>query len=161
VPEAYSPETPHTSTAPAPYAHQEHEHSAVPYIVIWLILCALTFLTVMTGKQHLGAIALPLALAISTTKSVLVLLFFMHLWETKGAPRLIIAMSVVFALVLLFFTMLDVSTRFTPLTPAGSPFGSKVTMPEKDEPVLGPHMTGTHKQPRASPWDRHPEHPEH
>ena len=132
--ETYKPESPVPSSKPvAPYAHEGHEHSATPYFVVWIILCGLTLLTVMTGKQHLGAIALPLALTIASVKSLLVLLFFMHLWEQKGAPRLIIGLSVGFALLLMFFTMADVSTRFVPLTPAGAPFGAKVTMAHPGE----------------------------
>jgi len=134
VSETYKPEQP---AHPAHAEHAEH-HSATPYVVVWIVLCGLTLLTVMTGKQHLGAIALPLALAIATTKSLLVLIFFMHLREYKGAPRLIIALSVVFALLLMFFTVLDVATRFVPLRPANAPFGAKVHLPQDDE--AGPHL---------------------
>jgi len=135
--ETYKPEAP----AHRPAAqHDAHEHSATPYVVVWLVLCGLTLLTVMTGKQHLGAIALPLAIAIATTKSLLVLLFFMHLKEQKGIYGMIIFVSVLFALLLMGMTITDVATRFKPLSPAGAPFGSRVQLPDDaeggDKPAL-------------------------
>ena len=112
--------------------HQDdaHPHTATPYVVIWLILCALTGLTVWTGRMHLGTWALPLALAIATTKSLLVLIFFMHLKEDKGVNRMVVAVAVVFVLLLMGLTLGDVATRFKGTTPAGAPFGAKVHLPE-------------------------------
>jgi cytochrome c oxidase subunit 4 len=129
VSETYKPEAPaHPKTAKP----QEH-HSATPYVLVWIALGILTIVTVLTGKQHLGAIALPLALTIATVKSLLVLIFFMHLKEQKGIYAMIIAVSVAFALLLMGMTLTDVATRFTPLTPAGAPFGAKVILPTGDE----------------------------
>ena len=108
----------------------EHAHTATPYVVVWLILCVLTGLTVWTGQMHLGAWALPLALAIATTKSLLVLIFFMHLKEDKGVNRMVVAVAVVFVLLLLGITLGDVATRFKGTTPSGAPFGAKVRLPE-------------------------------
>ncbi len=116
--------------APLDVTGETYVHSALPYVLVWIALCVFTGVTVITGKMHLGAWALPLALAIATTKSVLVLLFFMHLWEQKGANRMVVAMSFVFVLLLMGLTLSDVATRFRPLSPAGAPVGSKVELPE-------------------------------
>lgn len=111
--------------------HGDHQHTATPYVLVWIALLAFTAITVVTGKMHLGAWALPLALLIASTKSILVLLFFMHLWEQKGANRLVVVVSFLFVFLLMGITMLDVATRFKPSTPAGAPFGAKVHLPEE------------------------------
>ena len=150
--ETYKPESPVPSSKPvAPYAHEGHEHSAVPYFVVWILLCILTGVTVLTGKQHWGQFALPLALFIATTKSLLVLIFFMHLKEQHGAPRLIIGLSVGFALLLTSFVMMDVTSRFGPLRPAQAPFGSKVHMPTEREKHEAANAIGVHHFPEVSP----------
>ena len=103
----------------------EH-HSALPYVIVWVALVILTVTTYLTGRIHLGTWALPIALSIAVTKSLLVILFFMHLWEQKGANRLVIATSVVFVALLISLTLGDVATRFPLATPAGAPFGTDV-----------------------------------
>jgi len=103
--------------------HDEH-HSALPYFAVWVALLLLTGTTYATGRMHLGKWALPLALAIAVTKSLLVILIFMHLWEQKGANRLVIGTSFVFVALLISLTVADVGTRFALSTPAGAPFGA-------------------------------------
>jgi cytochrome c oxidase subunit IV len=110
--------------------HEEHGHSAIPYIVVWIALLFFTALTYLTGKQHLGTWALPIALAIACTKSALVALIFMHLKDSSGSTRLVFATSLVFVALLLTFTVGDVATRFRPATPAGAPFGTERSQPE-------------------------------
>ncbi len=105
-------------------AEQQEHHSAIPYLAVWVALIVLTVTTYLTGEMHLGKWALPLALAIAATKSLLVILFFMHLWEQKGANRLVIGTSFAFVALLVTLTLADVSTRFVLATPAGAPFGT-------------------------------------
>jgi cytochrome c oxidase subunit IV len=109
---------------------EEHEHSAIPYVVVWIALLFFTVLTYLTGKHHLGTWALPIALAIACTKSALVVLIFMHLKDSSGMTRLVFVTSLVFVGLLMFFTVGDVATRFRPATPAGAPFGTERSQPE-------------------------------
>ena len=118
------------SQALHPDRHDEHPHSAVPYYVVWIALVFFTALTYFTGKAHLGSWALPIALTIACTKSALVALIFMHLKDSSGTTRLVFGTSLVFVGLLLFFTVADVATRFTPATPAGAPFGTERSQPE-------------------------------
>jgi cytochrome c oxidase subunit IV len=99
-------------------------------LVVWIALLFFTVLTYLTGKQHLGQWALPIALAIACTKSALVALIFMHLKDSSGMTRLVFVTSLVFVGLLLFFTVGDVATRFRPATPAGAPFGTERSQPE-------------------------------
>ncbi len=103
----------------------EH-HSALPYLLVWVALLILTLTTYVTGRMHLGTWALPLALTIAVTKSLLVILFFMHLWEQKGANRIVIGTSFVFVALIITLTVADVATRFPLSTPAGAPFGTDI-----------------------------------
>jgi cytochrome c oxidase subunit 4 len=98
---------------------QEH-HSSGRYWLVWAALLVLTLVTVITGKMHLPSIALGLALVIATTKGLLVLLFFMHLIDHKGANRLVMAVSVLFVLMMLAMPMADLATRYRPANPTGS-----------------------------------------
>lgn len=110
--------------------HGKHNHSAIPYFVVWIALLFFTALTYVTGTMHLGRWALLLALAIAVTKSTLVALIFMHLRESSGATRLVFGTALVFVAVLIFFTVADVATRFRLATPAGAPFGTERSQPE-------------------------------
>jgi cytochrome c oxidase subunit 4 len=98
----------------------------VPYFVVWVLLLLFTALTYWTGRMHLDKWALPLALTIAIAKSTLVVLFFMHLYEEKGANRLVMITSFLFVALLITLTVADVATRFTLATPAGAPFGTDV-----------------------------------
>jgi cytochrome c oxidase subunit 4 len=101
-------------------AHNMAEHhSAAPYWIVWVALLLLTALTVFTGRMHFAA-ALPVALAIATTKGFMVLLIFMHLKDHKGANRLVMGVSILFVLMMLAMPMADFATRFRPSNPAGS-----------------------------------------
>jgi cytochrome c oxidase subunit 4 len=105
-------------------AVHEEPHSAFPYVAVWVALIALTATTYFTGRMHLEHWALPLAMLIAVTKALLVILFFMHLWEQRGASRLVVATSFVFVALLITLTVADVATRFVLATPAGAPFGA-------------------------------------
>jgi cytochrome c oxidase subunit 4 len=113
----------------------EREHSAIPYYAVWLALAFFTWLTWFTGRMHLGTWALPLALVIAITKSALVILFFMHLWEQKGANRLVISTSFVFVALIISLTVADVATRFPLATPAGAPFGDDLAAQLREGPA--------------------------
>lgn len=110
--------------------HQQQEHSAVPYVVVWIALLGFTALTYLTGTAHIGKWALSLALAIACAKSLLVALIFMHLRESSGMTRLVFAVAILYVGLLLFFTVGDVATRFRLATPAGAPFGTERSQPE-------------------------------
>ena len=74
------------------------------YFLVFLALMAGTAITVAVTYVHLGWLNLPLALAIATTKALLVIMFFMHL---KDHPKLI---KVTFAAAFFFFMILIAHT---------------------------------------------------
>ncbi len=90
----------------------EHISSVKSYVGIWLALMAGTILTVVAAKIDLGPFNPIVALAIATTKAVLVVLFFMHVkYAHEKLTKLVIVAAIFFFLILLSLTMADYSTR--------------------------------------------------
>jgi cytochrome c oxidase subunit 4 len=90
----------------------EHISSVKLYVGIWLALMAGTILTVVVAGIDLGPLNPVMALAIATTKAVLVVLFFMHVkYAHERLTKLVIVTAIFFFLILLALTMADYSTR--------------------------------------------------
>jgi cytochrome c oxidase subunit 4 len=90
----------------------EHISSVKLYVGIWLALMAGTILTVVVAKIDLGPLNPIMALAIATTKAVLVVLFFMHVkYAHEKLTKLVIVTAIFFFLILLTLTMADYTTR--------------------------------------------------
>jgi cytochrome c oxidase subunit IV len=103
------------------HAHaEEHEHSAVPYVIVAVALFCLTFLTYSLAKLDMGRFNFIVAMAIAATKGSLVVLFFMHLKDQKGASRLTMLIAIMFVLLLIGLVIGDLSTRFPLALPPGS-----------------------------------------
>ncbi|HEX8701039.1 MAG TPA: cytochrome C oxidase subunit IV family protein [Myxococcaceae bacterium] len=121
---------------------QEH-HGAGRYYMVFAALIVLTIVTYITGRMHLPTFGLALALLIATTKGMLVLLFFMHLVDHKGANRLIMGVSVLFVLLMLIFPMADLATRFRPANPAGSHMSDMPDLLFPNNPATTNYNRGT------------------
>jgi len=119
------------------HKEEEHGHGAGRYFVIWFLLLAFTVTTVVTGRMDLGAANLPIALMIATIKATLVVLFFMHLWDSEGINRLVFGVSLVFVLVLLAGVFGDVLTRPTETLPPNSGESAAMVAP------FGEHLPPT------------------
>lgn len=94
------------------------------YVVSWIALLVLTALTVAAASLPHGLWSTPIALAIATTKAVVVIFVFMHLLEHPPVVRLVLAGSLVFVGLLMVFVELDVLRRFPlarPSDPARGP----------------------------------------
>jgi len=74
------------------------------YFLVFIALMVGTAITVAVTYVHLGWLNLPLALAIATTKALLVIMFFMHL---KDHPKLL---KVTFGAAFFFFAILIAHT---------------------------------------------------
>jgi cytochrome c oxidase subunit 4 len=119
---------------PADVSGEEHAravaHSHVGrYLFVWVALLFFTILTWALSRLHLGGgWGVVVALTIAATKGTLVALFFMHLWDERGANRLVFVTALVFVALLVGITLLDNATRFPLANPPGSegalPFGA-------------------------------------
>lgn len=82
------------------------------YLTVFAALIFLTFVTVwISVGMDLGAWSLPAALAVATTKALLVLLIFMHVWHEDKLIILILLVCAFFISLFFGMTMLDTSSR--------------------------------------------------
>jgi cytochrome c oxidase subunit IV len=84
------------------------------YLVVWIALSLLTLATYASSRLALGPVAIVLSLLIAVVKATLVALFFMHLWDERGAIPLVLTVSTMLLLVLLAFSVTDVVARAEP-----------------------------------------------
>jgi cytochrome c oxidase subunit 4 len=93
----------------------EHEHPHVAtvgsYVVIFLILVALTVLTVFTALSPLGHWHAPVALGIAVVKATLVFLFFMHLLHSPKVTWLVAGGTFVWLGIMFALTLADYWSR--------------------------------------------------
>ncbi len=101
--------------------HVEHPSHVARYAIVWVALLVLTFATFGLSKLHIpGGWGVSVALGIASAKGALVALFFMHLWDQRGANRLVFLTSLVFVALLIGLTLSDNATRFRLSNPPGS-----------------------------------------
>jgi cytochrome c oxidase subunit IV len=81
------------------------------YLVVFLVLVALTALTVLIASVDLGPLNTPVALLIAAGKATLVMLFFMHLKDAPGILWLAAGAGFFWLGILVLLTMSDVATR--------------------------------------------------
>jgi cytochrome c oxidase subunit IV len=131
-------------------ARDEHEaevgHSHVRrYVLVWIALTFFTALTYAVSRYHIpGGWGVTVALAIAMVKGGLVALFFMHLYDQRGANRLVFVTSLVFVALLIGLTLSDNATRF-PLT---NPPGTEGALPLGATDYAGPPPAPAQAQPR-------------
>jgi cytochrome c oxidase subunit 4 len=91
------------------------EHIVSPKIYV-IILCALllgTFLTVKAAETDFGPGPwnILIALAIASTKAVLVILYFMHARYSSRRTQMVIVCAIFWLAIMLFMTLGDYNTR--------------------------------------------------
>jgi cytochrome c oxidase subunit IV len=103
-------------------------HEPVPirtYLITFVILMVLLILTVALSFIDLGRSAsLSLALLIASAKCLLILLFFMHLWQGTKLTRVFAAAGFLWLFILLVLTAGEYLTRNHP--PGANPKGEPV-----------------------------------
>ncbi len=82
------------------------------YTLVWAGLMVLTGLTVTSAQLNIGKFAIFVCLAIASIKSILVLLYFMHLrHEQRLAIKLALPIALVALAVFIGLTFIDVAAR--------------------------------------------------
>jgi len=93
-------------------AGKGHGHGSLgAYFGVFAALMVLTGLTVWAAFQHLGIWNTPVALAIATSKAVMVALIFMHLRSSPKLTAIVVGTSVLFLAILILITASDYLTR--------------------------------------------------
>jgi cytochrome c oxidase subunit 4 len=81
------------------------------YVAVFLVLLALTTLTIGVSYLDLGPFGTPVALLIAAAKATLVILFFMHLRDAPALLWLAAGGGFFWLAILIALTMSDVATR--------------------------------------------------
>jgi cytochrome c oxidase subunit 4 len=92
--------------------------SASVYFGIFIALMALLAATICAAYVDLGALNLPIAMTISIAKTLLIILFFMHVRQGTRLTWLFAGAGFFWLMLLLGLAMSDYATRhWTPVTP--------------------------------------------
>jgi cytochrome c oxidase subunit IV len=93
--------------------NEQAQHIVSPgvYVAILFALLVGTALTVWASYVDLGYWNPIIALAIATTKAVLVVLFFMHVWYSTKLTKLTVFAGVFTFLILISLTLADYISR--------------------------------------------------
>jgi cytochrome c oxidase subunit IV len=81
------------------------------YVLIWLTLTILTFVTFYVSTINLGAFNVIVALGIAVTKMMLVVWFFMHVRTDNPLTKLFVFAGFFWMAILLVFTLGDYFSR--------------------------------------------------
>jgi cytochrome c oxidase subunit 4 len=108
-----------------------HGHSGMGHVVpVWLLaavfaaLITLTVLTVAAAKIDLGNFNLYIALAIATTKALLVVMFFMHLYWDRPFNSMVFIGCLLFVALFIGITLTDAKAN-APSDFHGESYGMK------------------------------------
>jgi cytochrome c oxidase subunit 4 len=100
---------------PANITNPEHaEHHIVgpkTYSIIFITLLTLTGITVAAAFVNLGILNPIVALAIASTKAVIVILFFMHVFYQSKLVKMTVAAGFFTFLILITMTLTDYISR--------------------------------------------------
>ncbi len=108
---------------------------------VWVALLAGACLNYLCFRRDLGRWQLPVALAFATINLALLAWFFMLLAEHRGARRMALPVGILYLLLLLGLTMLDVTTRYPPARPG------VVELRPREPPPATPFAGGATPQP--------------
>jgi len=90
---------------------QHHVPAKSTYFVIFFLLLIFTALTVSATLVDLGSWNAPIAMTIAIAKTVLVVLYFMHLRHSTRLTWVVVAAAVLWLAVLFALTIADFATR--------------------------------------------------
>jgi cytochrome c oxidase subunit 4 len=89
----------------------EHITPVRTYLLVFGALMVLTTITVWVAFQDYGVLNDVVALSIAVTKSVLVVLYFMHVRHSSPLTKLVVVAGFLWLVILIAFTLSDYLTR--------------------------------------------------
>ena len=88
-----------------------HVHPVRMYVGVFAALMVFTFLTVLAAEFDLGPLNIFVALAIAGVKTLLVILFFMHVKDSSGLTKLFVVAGFFWMAILFGLTFSDYISR--------------------------------------------------
>lgn len=132
------------------HAHSEHSHPSVAlYFTIFGALMVLTAITVAVAFVNLGPLNNVVALLVAFIKTVLVVLFFMHVHYSSWTTKIFAAAGFFFLAILISFTVSDMQVRSPAALSKGwsaFPSTSPLDPPAGVTPHEASHEEGTDSQ---------------
>lgn len=89
----------------------QHVATVKTNFIIFGLLMVLLVATVGASELPLGMLNFPVAMLIATVKTVLIVLYFMHLITTDKLTKTVVASSFLWLLVMVFMIMTDYLSR--------------------------------------------------
>ncbi|HET6611892.1 MAG TPA: cytochrome C oxidase subunit IV family protein [Kofleriaceae bacterium] len=90
----------------------ERGHSGgAAYVVAWIALVVLTITTYLVSFAHMGTLSLVVALIIASIKASFVVVIFMHMRDTRAAPRFAAFAAFLFIALICLGVAADVAAR--------------------------------------------------
>jgi cytochrome c oxidase subunit IV len=90
---------------------KQHVASVRTNVVIYVLLLLLLLATVGAAYIPMGPLNFPLAMAIATTKAVLIVLFFMHALHSHRLTLVIAVASLLWLAIMISLTLSDYHSR--------------------------------------------------
>ena len=103
--------TEHTITAEHEPGTHSHSLSYGNYVMVWLVLVALTSITVTIAGINLGSVTLITALLIACVKTFMVVNYFMHVKYDNKIIKIFILICIILFITFLILTFSDLSFR--------------------------------------------------
>ena len=94
--------------------HAQHEHHGPTlgiYLSVFAALMVLLVITLIAASWPLGALNLPIAMAIAVAKALLVIIFFMHLGYGSHLTKFFAGATLLWLAILFIFIMGDYVSR--------------------------------------------------
>jgi cytochrome c oxidase subunit 4 len=89
----------------------EHIVTKKQYSYVFGILLILTLVTTWASYVDLGKLNVVVALVIAVVKSILVVLFFMHVYWSSKLNKIVVVSGLAWLALLLWLTLTDIVTR--------------------------------------------------
>ncbi|MDQ4074998.1 MAG: cytochrome C oxidase subunit IV family protein [Chloroflexota bacterium] len=93
------------------HGHAEHIISEKTYFLVFLALLGLLVISIAVTYVELGVLTYPVAIGIAVIKTILIILYFMHVIHSTALTKLFVSVGFFWLLILLLITMTDFLTR--------------------------------------------------
>jgi cytochrome c oxidase subunit 4 len=121
------------------HTHSAHAHPTIGlYLLVFGTLMVLTAITVMVAFVNLGFLNNVVALLIAFIKTILVVLFFMHVRYSSRTTKIFAAAGFFFLAILISFTVSDMHVR-SPATQSKGWSAFPSLSPIEPPPGVTPH----------------------
>jgi caa(3)-type oxidase subunit IV len=122
-------------------AHHPHIIPLRVYLTVAALLLVMTAVTIAVSFVHLGAFNIVVALVIAGFKALLVAFFFMHLYYDNRFYFMVFAITLLFLVIFIGFTMIDTMRRADLYPEVGRPIQEPASIYNRPADSTAAHPT--------------------